>query len=91
MLPYLIVIGVSLSLAFVELMSTFRRSVGDVVRSKWGLALIVLNVATALALYLAIRFGLNAANDLVTAFVVAVTYPTLLRNPLTFVKISSGK
>ena len=91
MLPYLIVISVSFSLAFVELMSTFRRSVGDVVRSKWGLALIVLNVATALALYLAIRFGLNAANDLITAFVVAVTYPTLLRNPLTFVKISTGK
>ena len=91
MLPYLVVIGVSLTLALVELMSTFRRSVGDVVRSKWGLMLIVVNVAAALGLYLVARFGLNAANDLITAFVVAATYPTLLRNPLTFFKVSTSR
>jgi hypothetical protein len=91
MLPYLIVVGVSLGLAFVELMSTFRRSVGDVVRSKWGLALIAVNVVAALALFLVATFGLGAANDLATAFIVAVTYPTLLRNPLTFLKTSTGK
>ena len=91
MLPFLVLVGISLILAFVELMSTFRRSVGDVVRSKWGLALIVVNVVAALALYAIATLVLGVANNVATSLIVAVTYPTLIRNPLTFFKVSTGK
>ncbi|MBI4279193.1 MAG: hypothetical protein HY660_12130 [Armatimonadetes bacterium] len=89
--PYLIVVGGSLVLALLELMATFRRSVGDVLRSRWGLALFGLNASAAVALYLAARLALGVGNDVATAVVVAATYPTLLRNPLTFFKVNTGR
>jgi len=84
--PYLLAALLALIPALVEVLRTFGRRVSFVLRSTAGWAILGLNVVASLIAYAAVKWFFGASNDLVTAAIVGLTFPTLLRSPLTFIK-----
>lgn len=84
--PYLLAALLALLPALVEVLRTFGRRVGFVLRSGAGWTILGLNAAAALITYAAVKWLFGVSNDLVTAAIVGLTFPTLLRSPLTYIK-----
>lgn len=84
--PYLLAALLALLPALVEVLRTFGRRVGFVLRSGAGWAILGLNAAAALITYAGVKWLFGVSNDLVTAVIVGLTFPTLLRSPLTYIK-----
>ena len=81
----------SLVLALTELVSTFQHSLGDVLGSLWAWILMLLNVVSALILYVLAQLIFGVPNNLVTALVVGFSFPVILRSPLTYFKASPSQ
>lgn len=86
-LPYLLAALLALIPALVELMRTFDRRVGFVLSSASGWMILGLNAVAGLITYAAVKWLFGVNNDLVTAVVIGLTFPAVLRSPLTFLKI----
>jgi hypothetical protein len=84
--PFLLAALLALVPALVEVLRTFGRRVGFVLRSAAGWAILGVNAATGLITYAAVKYLFGVSNDLLTAAIVGLTFPTVLRSPLTFVK-----
>ncbi len=83
--PYLLAALLALIPALVEVLRTFGRRVGFVLHSGAGWAILAINAVTGLLTYAAVKWFFGVSNDLVTAAIVGLTFPTLLRSPLTFI------
>lgn len=86
LLPYLVTALLALVPALVEVLRTFGQRVGFVLRSGAGWAILGLNAVTGALTFALVQWLLGVRREIPTAFVVGLTFPTLLRNPLTFVK-----
>jgi hypothetical protein len=86
LLPCLLAALLALIPALVEVLRTFGRRVSFVLRSRAGWAILGLNAAAAVVAYLAVKVLFGVSNDLLTAAIIGLTFPTVLRSPLTFIK-----
>jgi len=86
LLPYLLTAVLALIPALVEVLRTFGRRVGFVLRSAAGWTILGLNAVAGVVAYAAVKCLFGASNDLPTAVVVGLTFPAVLRSPLTFIK-----
>lgn len=86
LIPYLVAALVALIPALVEVLRTFGRRVSFVLRCRSGWAILGLNAVAAMAAYLAVKMLFGVSNDLLTAALIGLTFPTILRSPLTFIK-----
>lgn len=84
--PFLLAALLALVPALVEVLRTFGRRVGFVLRSRAGWAILGLNAVAGLIAYAAVKYLFGVSNELLTAAIIGLTFPTILRSPLTFVK-----
>jgi len=84
--PFLLAALLALVPALVEVLRTFGRRVSLVLCSRAGWAILGLNVVASLIAYAAVKYLFGVSNDLLTAAIIGLTFPAVLRSPLTFVK-----
>ncbi|HEY4688765.1 MAG TPA: hypothetical protein VIK33_05595 [Anaerolineae bacterium] len=83
-LPFVVCGGLGALLAIVELFQAFGKWIGRHWGNRYVLALIVLNILSAVGVYAFLRFVLGVENGLWQAVVTGVTFPTILRSHFTF-------
>ncbi|MEW5987773.1 MAG: hypothetical protein AB1791_14155 [Chloroflexota bacterium] len=71
------------TLAVLELFQTFDKWLGRYWTNRYVLALIVLNVVTAAAVFAFLRYALGVENSLWLALVTGLTFPAILRSRFT--------
>ena len=86
LVPAVLAAVLALIPALVELLRTFGRHVRFVLRSSVGWGIFALNAGAAFVTYLLVHFLFGTGNDWLTAVIVGLTFPTLLRSPLTYIK-----
>lgn len=84
--PYLLAALLALIPALVEVLRTFGRRVGFVLRSGAGWAILGLNAGAGFISYAAVKWLFGVSNDLPTAVIIGLIFPTVLRSPLTYIK-----
>lgn len=84
--PFLLAAVLALIPALVELLRTFGRRVSFLLTSRGGWAILGLSAAAGALTFGLVKWLFGVSNDWLTAGLVGLTFPTVLRSPLTFVK-----
>ncbi len=84
--PFVLVAVLALIPALVELLRTFGRRVSFLLTSRGGWAILGLSAVAGMVTFGLVKWLFGASNDWLTAALVGLTFPTVLRSPLTFVK-----
>jgi hypothetical protein len=84
--PFVLAAILALVPALVELLRTFGRRVSFLLTSRGGWAILGLSAAAGAVTFALVKWLFGVSNDWLTAALVGLTFPTVLRSPLTFVK-----
>ena len=91
LLPFAIVILAAIALVVLELLKTFGRDVLEALRNRWAWALIGVNVAVALIMYVFVRLAFNTGDAPGSAVFVGLSFPLLLRSRFTYFRAVGAK
>lgn len=81
-LPFLVAALVALAPAFFEIARIFRLSLWQALFSRPAGGLLLLNAVAGFTTYTFARYALDIRSDLVTAAVIGISFPTVLRSQL---------
>jgi hypothetical protein len=84
LIPFIVCAVAGALLAILELIKTFGKWIGRYWTNRYVLALLALNIFSAMGVYAFLRYALGVQNDVWLAIITGVTFPTILRSRFTF-------